>query len=59
MNLHAVNHKLSLSEMTGKSPMILLGCNYEFDQGSVDEALAKSRSLIQVYDSELTLKTFT
>jgi len=38
--LHAVNHKLSLSEMTGKSPMILLGCNYEFDQGSVDEALA-------------------
>lgn len=38
--LHAVNHKLSLSEMTGKSPMILLGCNYEFDQGSLEEALA-------------------
>ncbi|WP_168378149.1 MULTISPECIES: hypothetical protein [Acinetobacter] len=39
-DLHAINHKLSLSEMTGKSPMILLGCNYEFDQGSIEEALA-------------------
>lgn len=39
-DLHAINHKLSLSEMTGKSPMVLLGCNYEFDQGSLEEALA-------------------
>lgn len=39
-DLHAINHKLSLSEMTGKSPMILLGCNYEFDQGSIEDALA-------------------
>ncbi|MGE8573271.1 MAG: hypothetical protein ACN6NW_14720 [Acinetobacter amyesii] len=38
-DLHAINHKLSLSEMTGKSPMILLGCNYEFDQGSIEDAL--------------------
>ena len=39
-DLHAINHKLSLSEMTGKSPMILFGCNYEFDQGSIEDSLA-------------------
>lgn len=30
-------HKLVLSEMTGKSPMSILGCTYEPDQNEVDE----------------------
>lgn len=35
-----VHHKLMLSEMTGKDPIVLLGCNYELDREAMEKALA-------------------
>lgn len=35
-----VHHKLMLSEIPGKDPLILLGCNYELDREAMQKALA-------------------
>ncbi len=35
-----IHHKLMLSEMTGKKPMVLLGCNYELDRESMEKILS-------------------
>lgn len=35
-----VHHKMMLSEIPGKDPLILLGCNYELDREAMEKALA-------------------